>query len=386
MTAAPGEVALLLYDLRGSGVTRNALRIAGAARDAGLPVSLWPMRLQGELVDSVPADIPIRPLRNKPSGRQRDVDSLASVPALRKALVQRRPDVLFSCGNHTHVHAALAMRGLDRRSAVRFVGRASNAVVSGGHHGLVVSALVKPWERFQYAGMDRIVAVSGELAGNLADLGLDPARIETIPNGIDLGATAAKAAEALDHPFFAPGQPPVVLGIGRLAKQKNFAGLLDAFAAARAKGPMRLLILGSGSKAQADALLQQAARLGVASDFMLQGYVGNPLPYLARAGLFVLSSRWEGASNVLLEALACGCPVVATRAPTGVIEVMQDGQIGPLVPVDDSAALAGAIVARLEQQRQSAKLIARAQDFALDRTLSAYARLLTEEFALARAL
>jgi glycosyltransferase involved in cell wall biosynthesis len=368
---------MLVYDLRGSGVVRNALRIAGAARNAGLDVRLWPVRVGGELDGAIPPELPVLPLHDGPARLPRDLDSLLSVPALARAIDARRPDLLFSSGNQMHVHAALAMRRAKR--PVRFLGRASNAVVSAAGPG---RAAMRPVERFQYKAMDRVIAVSGELAGDLAELGVERDRIALVPNGVDLARLETLSATAVDHPFFAPGAPPVVIGIGRLSHQKNFEGLVRAFAAARARRPLRLIILGGGNDRRLAGLRRLAARLGVADDVALPGFVANPIAFLARADLFVLNSRWEGASNVLLEALACGCPIVATRAPTGIAEVMEEGRIGPLVTVGDDQALATAMLERLDQPRGSAALKARAADFDLGSTLSAYVAILREESGL----
>ena len=377
---APGGIALLVYDLRGSGVVRNALRIAAAASDAGLRISLWPIRCQGELLGAVPANLPIRPIRNRSSHLQRDLDSLAAVPALARAIDRDRPDVLVSGGNHTHLHAALALRRARAGPAIRFVGRASNAVVSAGASGKLGRAAIYGFERFQYRAMDRIVAVSDELAKALAEtFGIDPGRIATVPNGVDVRQVQSAASLPFAHPFFAPGAPPVVLGIGRYSHQKNFEGLLHAFALAREQRPMRLMILGSGGAWRENRLRRLARRLQIDGDFALEGFVPNPFLYLARAGLFVLNSRWEGASNVLLEALACGCPIVAARAPTGIVEVMRDGEVGPLVTVGDDRALAAAMIERLEQPRAAEALRLRAADYDLDRTLAAYVDMLSDE-------
>lgn len=384
MTSEPpaGGIAILVYDFRGSGVVRNALRIAGAAREAGLDVSLWPIRNQGDLAGQVPAGVPVRPIRARPGGLQRDLDSLASVPAIAAAIDRDRPRLLFSTGNHVHLHAALALRRARFGRTVRFVGRVSNAVVAAGGRGWRRAAGLV--ERFQYQAMDRLIAVSGELAGDLADtFGLDRGRIAVVPNGIDVAAIEAAALEPIYHPFFAPGAPPVALGVGRFSRQKNFEGLLRAFAAARRRRPIRLIILGSGSPRRRRRLAQLARELGVAEDVDMPGFVANPFPWFARSGLFVLNSRWEGGSNVLLEALACGCPVVAARAPAGIVEVMEAGRLGPLVPVGDDDSLAAAMIDRLGQPRDSAVLRARAQEYDLRRSLAAYVAILAAEQAVA---
>src|SRR5262245_65473541 len=96
-----GRIAMLVYDLRTSGVTRNAMRIARAARRNGLEIDLWPIRGQGDLPDAG-GEVSIRPIRSRSTRLQRDVDSLSAVPALARAIDRERPALLFSAGNHTH--------------------------------------------------------------------------------------------------------------------------------------------------------------------------------------------------------------------------------------------------------------------------------------------
>jgi glycosyltransferase involved in cell wall biosynthesis len=368
--------ALLIYDFRASGVVHNVLRIAAAAREAGLDVRLWPIRLQGELIDDIPNGVPVEPVLEGKGWLPRDVDSLLAVPALVRALDRRSPRVLFSGGNHVHFYAALAMLLARDREAISFVGRASNAVVSDAPVWALHRHLVRPLERFQYASMNRIVAVSQELGRTIeACLRIDSRRLTRIANGVDLTRVARVARAPVSHPFFADNSLPVILGAGRLSHQKNFEGLIRAFALVRARRPARLVILGAGSGRRRTRLSALAARLGVGADVDLPGFVPDPPAYMARAALFVLSSRWEGASNVLLEALACGCPVVAARAPTGVAEVLR-GNVGLLVPVGDDSALARAMQARLASPRDCLTLRARAAEYNLHQTLGDYVELL----------
>src|SRR5690606_37626457 len=134
--------------------------------------------------------------------------------------------------------------------------------------------------------------------------------------------------------------PPVLVAAGRLVPQKNFPLLLAAFAQLRAQRPARLLILGEGR--ERPRLEAAAHELGIAADVALPGHVDNPYAAYARASLFVLSSDWEGLPTVLIEALACGCPIVATDCPSGPAEILQGGRYGSLVPMGDAAALAQA--------------------------------------------
>ena len=149
------------------------------------------------------------------------------------------------------------------------------------------------------------------------------------------------------------GEPPVILGVGRLTHQKDFHTLLEAFAIVRGQRKCRLMILGEGE--DRDSLEALARKLGVAADVRLIGFATNPYKYMARSSVFVLSSRYEGLPNVLIEAMGLATPVVSTDCPGGAREILLDGKLGPLVPVGDSQALAnelGSILGDLESSRR----------------------------------
>ncbi len=152
----------------------------------------------------------------------------------------------------------------------------------------------------------------------------------------------AAAQEPLEHPWFTPGEPPVVLGVGKLEAQKDFPTLIRAFARVRRAQPARLVILGwEPDRPQLEALVSE---LGLEDDVALLGHVGNPYPYMARAAVFVLSSHWEGLPTVLIEAMAVGTPVVSTDCESGPAEILDGGKYGSLTPVGDSQSLAEAIL------------------------------------------
>jgi len=138
---------------------------------------------------------------------------------------------------------------------------------------------------------------------------------------------------------------PSLSGAGRLTRQKDFATLIHAFALLNARRPARLIILGEGRmRGELEAL---ASELSIADRVALPGYVQNPHAWMAKAALFVLSSRWEGSPNVLTEALALGTPVVSADCPSGPREVLAGGRYGPLVPMGEPLALAEALATTL---------------------------------------
>jgi len=192
-----------------------------------------------------------------------------------------------------------------------------------------------------------VVAVSHGVARDLAATsGLPRESIAVLPNPVVSPRLLALAEVPLDHPWFAAGQPPVILAAGRLHPQKDFTTLLHAFAWLRQARAARLLILGEGKERQ--ALERSAREWGVSEDVAMPGYAENPFAYMRRARVFALSSRYEGLPGVLIQALACGCPSVSTDCPSGPREILQDGRLGPLVPVGDAEALAQAISSCLD--------------------------------------
>jgi glycosyltransferase involved in cell wall biosynthesis len=284
----------------------------------------------------------------------------ASAPELSRYLRRARPRALIAGGNYANL-AALAARwlaGVDVAVVLSEHNPISLTCRNPRRRRLFLPMLVR---RFYPRG-DAIVAVSEGVAADLATfVPLPRERIDAIHNPIVRPELAARAAALLDDPWLRADAPPVVLGVGRLAVQKDFSTLLRAFARLRAARPARLMILGEGDRRS--ELEQLASALGISADVRLPGFVENPLAYMRRAAVFALSSIYEGFGNVLVEALACGCPIVSTDCPGGPAEILEHGRFGRLVPVGDAAALGDALVATLAAPRESEALVARARDF-----------------------
>lgn len=237
------------------------------------------------------------------------------------------------------------------------------------------NALRRWWEqrrlRRLYHRADGVIAVSQGVADDIAALtGLPESRIQVIRNPNITPELTEMAGAAVEHPWFAPDQPPVIMGMGGLRKQKDFGNLIRAFARVRQTLPCRLLILGQGR--QRDRLVQLATDLGVGGAVSLPGFDTNPYRYLARARLFVLSSRWEGSPNVLTEALALGVPVVATDCRSGPAEITAGGKLGPLVPVGDVDAMAGAMEQTLRNPLPAEVLRRGVEDYRMETSARRY--------------
>jgi glycosyltransferase involved in cell wall biosynthesis len=227
--------------------------------------------------------------------------------------------------------------------------------------------------RLLYSHIDHIVAVSeGVRQDTLAVSGIDPSRISVIRNPVVTPRLYELAQQPPAHPWFTPPHPPIILGAGRLTRQKDFRTLIHAFAKLRQTRPGRLIILGDGrQKAELQALAEE---LGVAGDLDLPGFTVNPYGYMALAQLFVLSSRWEGSPNVLTEAMALGTPVVSTDCPSGPAETLQGGRYGPLVPMGDWRALAEAMAQVLDHPPDRDSLQEAVREYAVETSATHYLR------------
>ncbi len=295
--------------------------------------------------------------------------------ALNRYLSSRRPESIISFLNYPNVALLLASqlgKG-DTRIYVNVRNHISSSV-SGAKSKRMREMPVLMCNLFPLA--DGVVAVSDGVAVDITRLTDTPTnRVTTILNPIRFQEILELANAPPSHPWLRPDGPPLVLGAGKMKPQKDFPTLLKAFARLRKERQAKLVILGDGADgARLKALAEQ---LGIGQDVDFPGYVKNPFVYYRHASVFVLSSAWEGLPNVLLEAMACGCPVVSTDCPSGPSEILEGGRLGRLVPIGDDDAMARAIVETLDQTATRQAPVEHARRFAFDRILAAYDKLLT---------
>lgn len=357
------RVALFIASLRGGGAERIFVNLAQGFAEHGLEVDLVLPQVEGPYLSEIPQSVRVIDLHAP--------RVLQSLPKLVRYLRREKPATLISAVNHTNIVALWAKRwaGVPTRTVVTV-------------HNTLSASTRNAWNRRQrslpvmigwfFPWADEIVAVSEGVAEDLAaTAGLPRERVQVIYNPVVTPELRSLAQEPLDHPWFAPGQPPVFLGIGRLAAQKDFPILLRAFALVRQQRPARLLILGEGrERPQLEALVRQ---LGLADSVSLPGFVKNPFALLSRSSTFVLSSSWEGLPTVLIEALALGVPIVSTNCKSGPSEILQGGRYGRLVPVGDAAALGSAMLASLAEPSLPADE-ATLRQFTFEASLNAYLR------------
>ena len=350
MTKQTGPVAFFVPHFGAGGGQKVSIALAGEFAQRGHDVVIAACDVRGPLLEEMDKSIRIVPLRAESSWRIRAStiaadpkglgaflgpillepqlqSSLNFIPDLARFLRREQPHVLYAVGLHENTGAYLARRlaGVETRLVLNECNNLSHGHQFGrGRHRI----LLPPMIRRAYAAAEAIVAVSNGVAADLiARTGLEPGRITTIYNPVAPRDLAERAAKPVDHPWFAPGELPVILGASRLTKSKDFPTLLRAFAQVHRQRRARLVILGSANSEEKTAkehrrLMALAAELGVAEDVSLPGFVIDPFPYMARASVFVLCSLHEGFGNSLAEAMAVGTPMVSTDCPRGETELL----------------------------------------------------------------
>ena len=331
---SPPDVALFLRGLYGGGAERILLTLAEGFVERGLKVDLVLARAEGPYLEQVHPHVRIVDLKAQwmPS----------SFPKLIKYLRQVQPINLLAA-LHYPCEIALWAKQLAGVSTRIIVSEHNTLSVEAERIPQISVHLTPLAARLFYPWADEIVAVSQGVATDLAQITRLPAdRIQVIYNPVIVPELFTLAEEPVDHAWFQPGEPPVILGIGRLHPQKDFPTLIHAFAQVRQVRPARLMILGDGPERQ--RLTDLIEEMGLAEDITLPGFVQNPYAYIAKASTFVLSSIYEGLPTVLIEAMAVGKPVISTDCKSGPAEILAQGKYGTLTPVGDSQAIAEAIL------------------------------------------
>jgi len=317
-----------LPSLRGGGAERVVVTILRHLDRTRFEPHLLLVEAVGPYLSDVPSDVPVHVLA-APRLRR-------ALPDLVRTIRAVAPEVVVSTQGYLNFALLLLRR------FVPGVGLVVREVIGERYlENSRFQPLFYRWYLREVRRADRIV-VQSDVARDemIARVRARPGQIVRLYNPVDVERIRAQAAA---EPSPLVGSGPHVVAAGRLGHQKGFDMLLDAFGAARARGVgARLTILGEGPDR---ALLEErAARLGIADVVRFAGFASNPFAYFAAADLFVLSSRYEGLPNVVLEALACGCPVVAFDCPRGVREIVQTGRNGVLLPPEDVAGLGDTLV------------------------------------------
>lgn len=359
------EVILLLPSLSGGGAERVMVHYANWLVMQGQPTTLVLVNATGEYFSEIDPRVKLIDLACERG-------SFAVAPFFR-LVQQRKPIAVLTTLTLTTLVAGVVRLISPHR--FRLVLRQANTFS-------IDTRVVRSWKgrikRYLAIWINRFadghIAVSHGVAQDLAtETGLPMEKIRVVHNPVDIQSISRQSQQPIPWPWpEAADSVPFLVAAGRLARQKDFATLLKAFALVRRETPCRLVILGQGPlREELEGLAQQ---LGIENAVLFAGFVLNPFPWISRARVLVSASRWEGFNNVLLQALACGTAVVATDCPHGACELLENGKIGRLVPVGNPAELAAAVLATLREPKQAAVLKEVAGRYDLDRQFSLYSR------------
>lgn len=325
------DVAILLDHFGKGGVERVACHLANGLHRRGLRVEFAVLQDAGPVRQLLDDGISVHVLRTMGS-LPRGARLLAGVPDLARYLRTRRPALFHSPGNHTHMAASLAVR-LAAFDGV-FVPKITNPIFKQG---------MKAWKRAlrrqiysrAFDPADRILVLSEPAVARLGAICPD-----FVEKAVFLHNPYVSEAMAAQDLVRGAPETPAILTVGRLSRQKDHSTLLRAVALLGDRA-WRLRICGTGP--DQDALQELARQLAIADRVEFVGFVDDMVPYYAEATVMALSSRWEDLPATLIEAMACGCPVVSTASSGAVVELLEAVGARAPVPVGDPAALADAL-------------------------------------------
>ena len=359
-------MALFLPSLDGGGTERVMLELGRGLYGRGFAVDVLVTRPGGAYWGSVPQGVRLIDFNLR--------KAIFSLPRLLRYIRREQPDVLVATMDTPNALALVAQTLFARNLAliIRQENTFSKQLDTAGFQQRVSMLFVR-WLAHR---ADAIVAVSNGVADDFKRTAPKAAHlVHTIFNPVVTPELFESARASVTHPWFGDPQTPVIMTAGRLTFQKDHPTLLRAFAEVVRSHPARLLILGEGPDRV--MLTTLARQLGIADTVDFVGFQTNPYAWMARARIFVMSSRFEGLPTVLIEALACGTPVVSTDCLSGPREILEGGELGPLVPVGDWRGLARAMLDVLDNPVSQERLLAKANRYSADAAVSRHVELVT---------
>ena len=332
------RIAFFLPEFADGGIERMTLILARSLHERGHSVDLVACNVDEHFQSHIPAGVQLIDLKSR--------KVLFSLPGLAWYFQTKKPDITISAHYYANVIAVIARIIANRRhmplilterTALKTLMRLAPRHISMRH---VVGM------RWAYTQASAVVANSHGTAQELAELLHWPVdKIKVIYNPAFDARILDMAQEPVDCAWLTQHEVPVLVAAGRLSSQKDYPTLLRAFRRVRDKKPCKLIIVGKGP--EQEPLENLCKELGIEAEVMFVGFTNNPFKYMARADLFVLTSRYEGLGNVLIEAQALGVPVIATNCSSGPSEILLNGQAGRLVEVGNAEELAEGILTLL---------------------------------------
>jgi glycosyltransferase involved in cell wall biosynthesis len=357
------KILLFIRALHGGGAQRAMVRYANALTDRGYDTTVLVLNDKGEFNKELNANVNLIVLKAN--------RIITAIPSITKQLKLIDPDVIMVTEPACNIAVIIArlFSGIQTRLLIREGLFPSVACKESPYLQTRISYRLAP---YLYKKADVIVGIASELADDLSTfLKVPRDEITLIPiNPVVTPKLYELAEQSTNHEWLNNKYCPVFLGVGRLEAQKDFKTLIKAFCLVRKKIKCKLIIIGNGNLH--DELTSQIQETDYSKDIDLAGFNVNPFSFMAKADVLVLSSRYEGLPNTLIEALACGVPSVSTDCKSGPRDILNSGEFGPLVPVGDEFQMSDAMLDTLNNPIDKDILIARGAEYTLDKSIDAY--------------
>lgn len=355
------KIALYIPSMNGGGAERVMLALANGLAEKDILVDLVLNKVEGPYVKDASAKVNIVSLESS--------RALRSILPLAKYLRKEKPDAILSAMNYVNIVTVLAQLASGSNTKL-VLSEHCNLTESKKNLGRVKGYIITSLMGWAYKRSHAIVAVSNGVADSLSnEINIEHNKITTIYNPIYSEDLVERSKELVSHPWAKDTAPPLILSVGRLTLQKDFETLIHAFKQVREKKDCNLIILGEGKlRPELEQLINS---LDLNDNAKLLGFVDNPYAWMSHADLFVLSSIYEGFGNVIVEAMACGTPVVSTDCPSGPSEILERGLWGDLVSPGNPDLLAKAIIHSLDNPVQK-DVKTRAKSFSVDNAVDQY--------------
>lgn len=357
------DIALFIPSLNGGGAERVMLILANTLVEKGYSVDLVLVKVKGSFLKDVSKNLRVVDLKSS--------RTLSSIIPLANYLKKEKPRVVISAMHYVNIILLIAKK--ISRSKFKLIisehSTLSYSLADSSYTNIVLKKLM----RSMYPYADEIIAVSQGVADDLVEvLELKNKNVHVIHNPVVTTDLLLKREEPVNH-LWIKNNIPFILGVGRLTKAKNFHLLINAFAKVEKDISAHLVILGAGELEL--ELKQLIYSLGLQDKIHMLGFVDNPYSWMKKAELFILSSSWEGFGNVLVEAMACGTPVISTNCPSGPAEILENGKWGRLVNVNDINHLSEVLKQEILNGEKSMDYSKRLEDFHVDNIVDQYIKL-----------
>jgi glycosyltransferase involved in cell wall biosynthesis len=361
-------IAVVMRALEGGGAQRDSILLCNALAATGTPVAILALRTDGPLASLLdPAvrvfEIPGRRIRY-------------ALPGLRRLIPTVDPRLVLSSESNLNLCTLAAVKSLPRRRRPKLVLReVASPSAAQEHDPYLQNRIAYGLLRYLYRHADRIVVLTDGARTDLAQNFSIPAHKISV-----MRANAVIPPAVMERIKQWDGEdgrePNLIVSVGRLSPEKGHRQLLHAMTLVRSDRPWRLALVGDGSERATLEAFVRDHHLSQRTTFT--GFVTDPFAWMMRASVAVCSSIYEGFGNAVVEALACGTPVVSTDCPYGPREILQDGRYGTLVPVDDAPSLASAIEDALERPVDRKTLMKRGFDYTSERAAHSFLEIVAD--------